>query len=94
MPSLPQLVEDAEVDVRQQRRDDATLGCPRERHRLLAVFHHAGFEPHPHQLEDSPVRDTHLHELHEPLVIDAAEVVADVDDGGLPPLDTHWNGAA
>jgi hypothetical protein len=45
---------------------------------VLAAFHHPGFEPLPRQLEDPAVRDPHLDELHESLVIDAAEVVADV----------------
>ena len=43
-----------------------------------ALFHHACLEPLPQQLEHPPVRDASRHELHQLLVVDAPEVVADV----------------
>ena len=67
-----------QVDVGEQRRDDAALRRARHRTRPLPVFHHACREPLPQQLQHPPVRDT-LADQHQQLgVVDAAEVVADV----------------
>ena len=44
----------------------------------LPVFHHPCLEPLPQQLEHPAIRDAPRHELHQLLVVDAAEVIADV----------------
>jgi hypothetical protein len=44
----------------------------------LAVFHHTRFEPLPDQLQHPPIRDASSDQLHQLVVIDAAEVIADV----------------
>src|ERR1700677_3036130 len=41
-------------------------------------LHHACFEPLLQQLEHPAIRNALRHELHQPLVVDAPEVVADV----------------
>ena len=43
-----------------------------------AVLHHTCLEPLPQQLEHPPVRDAPSHQLHQLVVVDAPEVVADV----------------
>ena len=53
-------------------------GVPASIADLAPVFHHSRSEPLPQQLEHPSVRDAPRHELHQLLVIDAAEVVPDV----------------
>jgi site-specific DNA recombinase len=61
-----------------ERSHHAALRCARDHARDHAVFHHPGFEPLPQQLEHPPIRDALRHELEQLLVVDAAEVVAEV----------------
>src|SRR3954447_17705366 len=65
-------------DVREKWRDDSTLRRSRDGARDLTLFHHTHFEPVPQQLEHAAIRDASLDELHQLVVIDAPEVVADV----------------
>ena len=77
-PPLPRRVEHVQVDVGQQRRDHPALRRARQRRRHHARPPSPLPEPLPQQLEHAPVRDAPLHELHQLLVVDAPEVVADV----------------
>ena len=48
------------------------------RPRPLSLLHHSCHEPLPQQLQHSAVRDASSHQREEPLMVDVAEVVADV----------------
>ena len=74
----PQDIEHVQIDVRHQRRDDPALRCARDRRRDGPVFHHPGLEPLPQQLEHPTIRDASSDQLHQLVVVDAPEGVADV----------------
>src|SRR6266487_1085531 len=77
-PFHPHGVEDVQVDVRQQRRDDSTLRSAREQRHLAPVFHHPRTQPLPQQLQHTTIRDAPRHEHHQLLVVDASEIIPDV----------------
>ena len=65
-------------DVGEPRRDDAALRRARPRRRPLALVHHTGREPLPYQLQHPSVRDASGHQREQVLMVDAAEIIADV----------------
>jgi hypothetical protein len=67
-----------QIDVREQRRDDAALRRTGHRRAPLALLHHACREPLPQQLQHPAIRDPQCHELEQLDVIDAAKVVTDI----------------
>src|SRR5712692_7512774 len=77
-PPLPRGVEDVQVEIGQQRRDHSALWRPREHLGATPLLHHSCTQPLPQQLEHPAVRDAPTDELHQLLVVDAAEIVADV----------------
>src|SRR5258708_38796732 len=76
--ACPHRIEDVEVDVRQERRDNSSLRGARDHLRLDAILHHAHLEPLPKQLEYPSIRDSARDEHHQLVVFDAPKVVANV----------------
>ena len=85
----PDPVEKAQIDVREQRRDHASLRRSRNGAHLPSLVHHPCLQPLPHQPQHPPVAHPTRHPLHQQLVIEGTEEVADVcfeDVVALPVL--------
>src|SRR5271157_4454938 len=74
----PEPIQQVQVDVGQQRREDSALRGSRQRLPHRTVFHHPGLQPLSDQFQYPPIRDSLSHQHHQLFLIDAVEIALDV----------------
>jgi hypothetical protein len=84
----PEIIDVAQVDIREQRRNDRALRRPLHRLDLSALFKHPGRQPFADQPEDPPVADPMLNKPYQLCVADRVEERPNirVEDPIDPPL--------
>lgn len=88
-PSLVPLLDRAERDVGEQRRDHSALGRAGGRRKKETFFEHPSAQELPYQFRHLQVADAGANALHQQMVIDMIEAALDValDDPLVrPPL--------
>src|SRR6266487_4990791 len=77
--AFPQQIENVQVDVGEQRRDDPALGATQVRALPPAVHQHPRLQPLPQEFEHPAVRYALFHEPHQLPVVDGVEKLLNVD---------------
>ena len=72
-------VQDVQKDVGQQRGDHPALRSTRDRPRHPTLGHHPCSQPQPQQLEHPAIRHPAADQFQQPLMIDPAEEITDVE---------------
>src|SRR5712691_101958 len=77
--AFPQQIENVQVDVGEQRRDDTALGATQFRALPPAVHQHPRLQPLSQEFQYPAIRYALFHEQHQLFVVDGVEEFLDVD---------------